>query len=212
MNIYSEDQLISFKIENSNENHKFKIVDVDSNKLIGMIVENYVPEKKETHYKLYDKINKYECIGFLDRWVDTADNELYPFLVHVEMNIYDSANHFLGMIEGSVLSNMYLRSETGQSRFQFNLYNNLYVHVGIGCLDTRNDIFTIFYPNDETHLLAKFKWNFEDFYEHWDYRVITDDWDIEIYDSEIIDLRVMKVLAGFAQDTHMLPCSPIYLQ
>jgi len=98
--------------------------------------------------------------------------------------VYDADGSWIGLIDGQAV--------TGASA-KFSVYDRNGDRVGIAYLDKTNDGFTIVDPEYENKYIASFRRNF--------IQNTTDYWKVNVYDTNAIDLRVLKIFGAFAADT-----------
>ncbi|MCH9631588.1 MAG: hypothetical protein S4CHLAM37_16120 [Chlamydiia bacterium] len=100
-----------------------------------------------------------------------------------EIDMYDTSGQYIGMIDGQVMS-------TAAARYSiYDSSNNL---VGIAFLDHNCSGFTITHPNSEAYTIARLKRNYV--------QDTVDDWDITVYESDLIDERIIRIFAAFVCD------------
>lgn len=132
-----------------------------------------------TNYDLYTPLGDYEGTGTC-RLLTLG--VVYSW--GTEIDIYDQNHAYLGMIDGQVV--------TGAAA-KFSIYDAEGMRVGIAYLDRNQSIFTIVDPENEQRYIASFRRNF--------IKDTVDNWNIQVYDQETIDRRIIKIFAAFAVDT-----------
>ncbi len=100
-----------------------------------------------------------------------------------EIDVYDQNKELVGVIDGQVATS---------AAAKFSIYDAAGTRVGIAYLDRTNAAFTIVDPVNELRHLASFRRNFV--------QNIVDHWDVKVY-SDAVDIRLIKVFAGFAIDS-----------
>lgn len=140
----------------------------------GRVVKNHYNIR--TVYDLYDPMNHFEAQGVCQV---LSLGALYPWAKDID--VYGAQGEQIGFIDGQLLTT---------AAAKYGIYNAWGTLVANAYLDAQSSGFTIMTPDERT--IARFKRNY-----------IQDDldyWNIDIYDSNIVDLRILKVLAGFAID------------
>lgn len=141
---------------------------------IGRVVKNHYNVR--TVYDLYDFKNAFEAQGVCQF---LSLGALYPWAKDID--VYDERGVKIGFIDGQLLT-------TAAAKYGF--YNNMDELVANAYLDAQSSGFTIMTPDERT--IARYKRNF-----------VQDDldfWNIDIYDSDEVDLRLLKIFSGFAID------------
>ncbi len=140
----------------------------------GRIVKDHFNIR--TVYDLYDPRNRFEAQGVCQV---LSLGALYPWAKDID--VYDRYGNKIGFIDGQLLTT---------AAAKYGIYNARDVLVANAYLDAQSSGFTIMTPDERT--IARFKRNY-----------IQDDldfWNIDIYDTNAIDLRLLKVFSGFAID------------
>ena len=102
-----------------------------------------------------------------------------------EVDIYDTNWHYIGMIDGQVVS-------TAAARFS--LYDHENKLCGIAYLDHSLNSYSIVYPGSEAYPIAELHRHEENGGLIW--------WDIAVYDERQIDLRILRIFASMICDIH----------
>jgi hypothetical protein len=132
-----------------------------------------------TNYILYDHLGNYEGDGVCRLFTLGAFRSW-----GTEIDVYDKNDVKIGLIDGQVATS---------AAAKFSIYNAEGNRVGIAYLDLSKSGFTIVDPENENHLLVSYKRNFvQDTIDHWD---------VVVYEKDVIDIRIIKVFAGFCVDT-----------
>ncbi len=140
----------------------------------GRVVKNHYNIR--TVYDLYDPMNRFEAQGVCQV---LSLGALYPWAKDID--VYGAQGEQIGFIDGQLLT-------TAAAKYGF--YNIWGTLVANAYLDAQSSGFTIMTPDERT--IARFKRNY-----------IQDDldyWNVDIYDSNVVDLRILKVFSGFAID------------
>lgn len=140
----------------------------------GRIVKNHYHLR--TIYDLYDPMNAFEAQGICQL---LSLGAVYPWAKDID--VYDNRGEKIGFIDGQFLT-------TAAAKYGF--YDAFGALVANAYLDAQSSGFIIMAPDERT--IARFKRNY-----------IQDDldfWNIDIYDSSAIDLRLLKIFSGFAID------------
>ena len=132
-----------------------------------------------TNYDLYDKKGAFEAVGICR--VLTL-GLIYSWAT--EMDLYDSNGQHIGVIDGQLMTS---------SQAKFSIYDSTQKRVGIAYLDNTCSAFTIVDPDNERHILASLKRNFV--------ADTIDNWEVSIYERDVIDVRIIKIFSAFAVDT-----------
>lgn len=141
---------------------------------VGRVVKNHYNVR--TVYDLYDSKNTFEAQGICQV---LSLGSLYPWAKDID--VYDHQGRKIGFIDGQLLT-------TAAAKYGF--YNACDVLVANAFLDAQSSGFTIMTPDERT--IARLKRNY-----------IQDDldfWNVDIYDGDAIDVRLLKVFSGFAID------------
>ncbi len=144
---------------------------------MGSVVKNIF--HITTHYDAYDRFGLYEgqgicrvfCLGLFYAW-------------GTEIDIYDVPGNKVGVIDGQVMT-------TEPAKFSF--YDESGTRVAIASLDKNCMGFSIVDPENSAFVLAKLTRNF--------ILDTLDNWDVVIYQPELISPRLVKIFAAFACDT-----------
>lgn len=132
-----------------------------------------------THYDAYDQYGIFEgegicrmlSLGLFCTWA-------------TEIDIYDEAGEYAGMIDGQVVS-------TEPAKFSF--YDAAGERFAIAYLDKNYMGFLLVDPENSAFVLARLTRNY----------IIdaVDDWNVAIYQPELLPARMMKIFAAFVCDT-----------
>ena len=131
-----------------------------------------------TSYELYDPIGNYEgkgicralSLGALFAWAK-------------EIDVYDQDGNTLGMIDGQAFT---------AANAKYSLYDAAGNLLGIAYLDYGSSSFVIVDPSNGKQVLGQLKRNFV--------QNTLDYWDVVLYDTAAIDVRILKVFSAFAID------------
>lgn len=155
-----------------------KVFEMSSNEgLSGSVCKSFF--RVRTNYDLYDRKGEFEAMGICR--VLTL-GLIYSWAT--EMDIYGQNGQYIGLVDGQMMT-------TAEAKFS--LYDASLNRIGIVYLDETFVSFTIVDPNNERHVLASLKRNF--------IADTVDNWDVNIYEKEAVDLRMIKIFAAFAVDT-----------
>lgn len=130
-----------------------------------------------TTYDLYDANGEHEAQGIVQ-----AVSLGALFATCKDIDIYDPTGERLGFIDGEVLT-------TASAKYTF--YNQENEPVATAYLDYSCSGFILMeYKTERTigHLRRNFVEN------------VTDNWDIKLYEPNVIDMRVLKIFSIFAID------------
>jgi len=141
---------------------------------IGRVVKNHYNVR--TVYDLYDSKNRFEAQGVCQV---LSLGAVYPWAKDID--VYDQYGLKIGFIDGQLLT-------TAAAKYGF--YDSRDVLVANAYLDVQSSGFTIMTPDERT--IARFKRNYVQ--DDLDY------WNIDVYDAEAIDMRLLKIFSGFAID------------
>ena len=144
---------------------------------LGSIVKE--PFHLRTQYDLYSETGVFQGMGICRILTLGA---IYAW--GTEIDVYDERGGKVGVIDGQAV--------TGAAA-KFSIYDGKGAHVGIAYLDLNAGAFTLVDPANEKRPLASYRRNFV--------KDIVDHWDVKVYDACAIDLRLIKIFAGFAIDT-----------
>jgi len=144
--------------------------------MVGTVVKS--PFHLRTTYDLYDARGVYQAtaicriltLGLFYDW-------------GTEMDVYDPAGNYLGMIDGQVVT---------EASAKFSFYDGNGNHVGIAYLDHNHTGFTIVDPQNQYHMVAQYTRNFVE--------NTIDSWDVIIYDQEQIPEELLHIFGAFAVD------------
>ncbi len=129
-------------------------------------------------YDVYDEngtwyatgIGRIFCTGLFKPW-------------GAEFDVYDTRGNRIGVIDGQVVT-----TESAK----YSIYNANGDRVAIAYLDLSNAGIAIVHPEKTTKIYARLTRKFV--------QSQIDHWEVNIYDTEIIDPRIIKVFSAFAVD------------
>ena len=155
-----------------------RVFEMGSNEgLMGSVSKSFF--RVRTNYDLYNRRGDFEAVGICR--VLTL-GLIYSWAT--EMDLYDHQNQWIGLIDGQMMTS---------SEAKFSIYDANYNRIGIAYLDNTFASFTIVDPKNERHILISLKRNF--------IADTVDNWDVNIYERDVIDMRILKIFAAFAVDT-----------
>ena len=141
----------------------------------GRVIKNHLSIR--TIYDLYGRNGEYEAQGVCQI---LSLGALFPWAKDID--VYDANGNRIGFIDGQLLT-------TTAAKYSF--YNQSNEIVANAYLDWNCSAFTIMTPNEK--IVARLKRSFvlEDI----------DSWKVVAYDSELLDLRIIKVFSSFVIDS-----------
>lgn len=151
--------------------------------------DSYIGSVKKSAFRLrrnYDLSNK-------DGWQATGIVRIITLGVIYswasEIDIYDTEGTKIGMIDGQIVT-------TENAKFSLYAYDESgnYTHVGTAYLDRDFDSFTILPPDGTPHPIAKLERFIMPTGNGIDY------WRTQVYQPEVIDDRLVRILATFVMD------------
>lgn len=133
----------------------------------------------------------YEAYNDMGVWEATGVSRLFSlgslFSWATEIDVKDTSNKVIGMIDGQIAT---------LASARFSIYECDDAHnwhlKGIAFMDNEKRSFSIVDPNNDKHMLVSLK------------RILLlnerDHWECQVFDTDAIDLRIVKVFAAFAVD------------